>query len=325
MGGARGRAEGGEFGGFQREAVIRAAAVAVLGQVLFDDRGPQRHGCDGGGIVKRVVGKARHKAEARDHVGQGAQVVILGGRGVARDAVEDRKVAAAPVAGGGDRLGDLLGVGHAGRDDHRLAGGGGIADERQVHGLEARDLVGGGAQILEQVDGGGVEGRGEDRQAARAGMGEKGRVPVPWGIGGAVELVQALAGPLAGRDLEFRAGGVQGDRVGGIGLDLDRVGPGGGGGIDDAEGGIKAAVVVRRKLGDQIGRVRGADGAAIDADLGGGGGHRAPLAARHGGQGGAGVTGRGRRWKTRPSGRCRCIRRRRKAPERRRWRGAPRR
>ncbi len=34
---------------------LGTAAVAVLGHVLLDDRGPQRHGGNGGGVVKRMV------------------------------------------------------------------------------------------------------------------------------------------------------------------------------------------------------------------------------------------------------------------------------
>ena len=42
---------------------------------------------------------------------------------------------------------DFLGVGHAGRNDHRLAGRGNVADQRQVDNLEGRDLERGGVQI----------------------------------------------------------------------------------------------------------------------------------------------------------------------------------
>ena len=67
----------------------------------------------------------------------------------------------ARVARGAHRLVDLGHGRHPGRDDHRLAGRGDLADQRQVGDLEAGDLVGGRAELLEEVDRGLVERAGE--------------------------------------------------------------------------------------------------------------------------------------------------------------------
>ncbi|MOA34938.1 hypothetical protein D3C78_1563530 [compost metagenome] len=125
--------------------------------MFFDDRGAEYHAGDGGGVVQGMVGQAGDQAEALHHVGDGAQVVVLGGGRVAADAVQDGQLLAAAFAGGVDGLLDFLGIGHAGGDDHRLAGAGHVLDQRQVDGFKGSDLVGGGVEVFQQVDGGVVE------------------------------------------------------------------------------------------------------------------------------------------------------------------------
>ena len=71
--------------------------------------------------------------------------------------------------------------------------------------------------------------------------------------------MQGAPVPEAAADPELRPVDVQGDGVGGIGLDLDRVAAGGGGGIDQAQRAVQAAIVVPRQLADDVGRVVGAD------------------------------------------------------------------
>lgn len=96
--------------------------------MFLDQTGAQGDAGDGGGVVERMVGQAGDQAEAVDHVRDGAQVVVLGRGGVAADAVEDGQFFAAAFVGGVDGFLDLLGIGHAGGNDHGLAGAGDVLD-----------------------------------------------------------------------------------------------------------------------------------------------------------------------------------------------------
>ena len=53
---------------------------------------------------------------------------------------------------------------------------------------------------------------------------------------------------------ERRRIAVDGDRVGGVGLELDRVGAGGVGAVDELDRGLEALPVVGRDLGDDVDR-----------------------------------------------------------------------
>ena len=83
-----------------------------------------------------------------------------------------------------------------------------------------------------------------------------------------VEVVQVLAGPegIGIADLEAAAANVERHRVGGIGLQLDRVGPRLGRCLHDRQGPLQALVVVAAHLGDHKGGMVWADGAAGDFD-----------------------------------------------------------
>lgn len=63
-------------------------------------------------------------------------------------------------------------------------------------------------------------------------------------------------------DLKLRGIAVQGDGIGAIGLQFDRIGTRGFGGINNLERGFKLAIVIGRQLGDEVGRVVRADGAS---------------------------------------------------------------
>lgn len=92
--------------------------------MLLDDRGAHDHAGDRGGVVEGVVGQASDQAEALDHVGDGAQVVVLRRGRVAAHAVEDGEFLAAALVRGLDGFLGLPGVGLpciAGDGDHGFA------------------------------------------------------------------------------------------------------------------------------------------------------------------------------------------------------------
>src|SRR5690606_22199689 len=122
------------------------------------------------------------KPEPLDHVRNGAQIVVSCRRGIAAYAVQDGQFLAAAAASSVDRLLDFLGIGHAGGDDHRLAGARDVLDQGQIDRLERRDLVGRSVQLLEQVDSSIVERRTEYRDAQLARMLEQRLVPLPGGV-----------------------------------------------------------------------------------------------------------------------------------------------
>ena len=79
-------------------------------------------------VLSSVVGQPDQCAVAGCHVGQGAQVVIGGGGGIAAHAMQHNELGAAVVLRGGDGFGDFVCVCHAGGDNHGLAGLGDVAD-----------------------------------------------------------------------------------------------------------------------------------------------------------------------------------------------------
>ena len=168
------------------------------------------------------------------------------------------------MAGGFGGFGDFVCVCHAGGDDEGLAGLGGITDKGEVGGFKGGDFVGGRTEFFQHVYGGEIKGGAENRDALFAGVVKQGGVPVPRHMGFLIELVQALPAPQAAVYHEFGSAGGQGDGVGGVALDFDGICAGGFGFFYDFEGGLQAAVVVGGHLGNDVGRMGGADFAAVD-------------------------------------------------------------
>ena len=119
---------------------------------------PSAGGAGRDGDPGRVVAEADGHAERVAHRGHRAQVHD-GGRGrVERGAAQQRDLVAAALRRGGERLLDLAVGGHAGGEDQRDPGRGGVADEAEVDELERGDLQRGDAELGQLVDGGAVEG-----------------------------------------------------------------------------------------------------------------------------------------------------------------------
>ena len=83
-------------------------------------------------------------------------------------------------------------------------------------------------------------------------------------MGFLVQLVQRLAVPQPAADHKVFALARQGDGVGGVTLDFHGIGAGLFGFVDNAKSGLQAAVVVGRHLGNDVGRMAGADGAVVN-------------------------------------------------------------
>ena len=96
------------------------------------------------------------------------------------------------------------------------------------------------------------------------------RVPLPRGVRLGVEVVQRATAPqvVARADAELRTRGVDGDRVGGVGLELHGLRAALGDRVDDLEGAVQGTVVVAGDLGDDEGGVVGTDPVAGQVDRG---------------------------------------------------------
>jgi hypothetical protein len=157
---------------------------------------------------------------------------------------------------------------HPGRHDQRLAGARDLADQRHVDQLERGELVGRHVQAFQEVDRGVVERRREAVQAARLGLGHQLGLPVPRRVGLPIELVQHLAVPeRAFADLEVLVVAVNRDRVGGVGLQLDRVGADVGRRVHQSDRGCVVLVMVRGQFRDDVGRLSGSNLASGDLEL----------------------------------------------------------
>jgi len=129
---------------------------------------------------------------------------------------------------------------------------GGLFNQRQVVVLKARDLVGGCTEILQEIDGSFIKRRTKADQAQLTGPLHDRGMPFPGGVGLFIEVVEVLASPegIGIDDLEAAAAHVERYRVGGVGLQLDRVGPGLGRCFHDCQSALQTLVVVVGHLGD---------------------------------------------------------------------------
>ena len=154
----------------------------------------------------------------------GAEVHLLGFRRIAAGAFEQDELLRAGGTRGLHRLLDLRECRHAGGHDERAARARHAADEREIHEFKRRDLPRGHIHLFQELDGGFIERRGEKTEAQTARDGLQPGLPVPRGGGFAVEVVQHAALPCrAGADAEILPVAVEGDGVGGVGLEFDRI------------------------------------------------------------------------------------------------------
>ena len=158
--------------------------------------------------------------------GSGADVSAFGAGGVGAGALEQHQLGAADVAGGAYGVVELAEAGHGGGNDQRLAGTSGLFDQRQVVVFEAGDLVGGGREILQKINSSFIKRLAEADQAELASALHDCGMPFPGAFSLVVEVVEVLANPDGIRinDVEGTAAHVARHRVGGICLQIGRVG-----------------------------------------------------------------------------------------------------
>ena len=92
-------------------------------------------------------------------------------------------------------------------------------------------------------------------QAVAGGPLHQRRMPVPGGAGLLIQLMQMPPVPKAALDAERGPVHVNCDGIGGIGLQLDRIGPGACRGIDQSQRPVQIAIMVARQFGNHIGAV----------------------------------------------------------------------
>ncbi len=199
----------------------------------------------------------------------GADIAVFRGGGVAAGALQQHQMFASGFAGDAHRFIEFAGACHARGHDHRLAGARHSADERMIGVLERRHLVAGRIEALQKVHGGFVKRRGKGDHAARPGAGKDRAVPLPRRVGLLIELVERGAAPQAVGIGDAEAFGIdiQCHGISGIGLQLQRVRAGIGGGIHQRHRAIQRLVVITGHFGDDEGGVIRPHHAAFDGEI----------------------------------------------------------
>src|SRR6185437_7264010 len=90
------------------------------------------------------------------------------------------------------------------------------------------------------------------------------RVPFPRRVRLLIKIVEGSAVPQAPLDLKIRPVAVDSDGVRTVGLQFDGIGTGTLGGLDELQSRLKPAVVIRRNLRNDVGRLIAADTPAVD-------------------------------------------------------------
>ena len=161
---------------------------------------------------------------------------------------------------------NFIGVGHTRGNDHGLAGAGNVLDQPVIDGFKGRDFVGWRVQVFQQINGCVVKRRAEDGDAQLVSVLKQRGVPIPRRVGLLVQVVKRAAVPQPTTDTEIFRIAVQRDGVGAVGLQLDGIGAGLFGGLDNFEGSFNVAVVVGGHFCDDVGRMRRVDNSIVDRD-----------------------------------------------------------
>ena len=142
-------------------------------------------------------------------------------------------------------------------------------DQRQIHQLEGGDFVRADPQVFQKIDRRLVERARKKCQAQFVRDGLEFRLPLPWHRCFAVEIVQVAVFPdRAMADPEMLFLRIDRDRVRGVCLHFDRIRARRPRGADELNRGVEIVLMIRGELGDHVNWMPGADGPALDFNLG---------------------------------------------------------
>ena len=253
--------DGAELPRVGRDGVIPARHVLVHGEVLLDDARAQRDGRKGHRRPQGVVAETHGHGEGAAQHGdvEQADAAVVGG--IDGDAVQQRDVFVALTADRLDGLLDLPQSRHARGDEHRPSLRGHVGEERQIHDVHGGDLEERHVERLQQIGFLDREDAGAELHAPRLAV----------ALGDDVLLGREL---ICAHHLAQRAEVLLLVRVLGIAvvlffgdegrlaprLELDRVGTGVGGCVDQRAAEVHVAVMVGADLRDDVRRVPFADG-----------------------------------------------------------------
>ena len=234
--------------------------------MLFDQYRTQRRGGDRYAGAHGVIGQADFAAERIAHVGNGADIRVFRCRGIGAGAFQDADLFVPGFARGAQRFTDFDHAGHAGGNDHRLAGSGHLADQCKIDRFEAGDLVGRDVQFFEEIDCGRIEGGRKTIDAKAPGMIHQRLVPVPRRMRLFVQVVESAARPQAVLvlDHEARHVDVERQRIGSVCLQLDGIRTVLRCSRDDFHRAVQRMVMIAAHFRDQIRPLVARDFASID-------------------------------------------------------------
>lgn len=212
----------------------------LLDYARAESDGRQR---DGG--RQSMVGNAHRHAEARPHIGEGAQVRLLDGCRIGGGAFQQGYMRVLLAVAGRKGLVYLVFAGDSRGDDDRLALSCDVFYQGDVCNLETCDLVSGHVVLRKVIDGRFIEGGREQDDACVLRCLLEGGQPLPGGVRRAVEVVQVGSVPERTLlDAEPRLVAVDGDGIRRVGLYFDGVGAGLRGCVQGLHGGLEAPAVV---------------------------------------------------------------------------------
>ena len=243
--------------------MVVALEAAVEGEVLLDDAGAERDGCDGDVEAALVPGVAHGRLGDLGEPGQVGEVDVLEGGRVGRLAVQEG-VCDPGATDEVDGLADLTLGRHAGRDDHRRAAGGHVAQQGVVGHVGGRDLERRHAVIDEPVHADRVPGGAHDLDADVAAVVED----LEELVGLEVVLREQVEGVLRAEVLAAGAGSALAvERLHVTQLELHDVGARLDREVDELLGQRDVALVVDADLRDEQAGRAGPDDVAADAEL----------------------------------------------------------
>ena len=250
---------------FQREAVVRAEAVAVRCEMLLNEAGAARN-CSAGDVSPQgVIGKSNGTSECR---AQGVHRSEIHRGWICRISRTAMKQNDLRTSGAPQRFRASSTSARFAMPVERITGLPVLRHgaEGQVNQLKGGDFVSRKVKRLAKFNIARIINRGENEKIALLGAGNKRLMKIDRHSGLFIELVKVLRPP---DGIDKRAGMIapQGEGVGGVCLQLDSIHAGLGGEIHKKKRLDEIAVVIRTDLSRKKCRMPGADCPSSDGDL----------------------------------------------------------